>query len=464
MTPPLPRFFFLAAALACFLWTNAIAAADSAAEDALRSRLAREILGKKFVDDLETAEYLNSLVRRISPGGVAIAVSRDNTVNAFAAAGGVIGVHDGLFLFARDESEFVGIIAHELAHLRQNHIARFSEKLKGATAIGLAGIIASLLVKDSEAREALIVGSGGLYAEKFLSYSRDFEREADAVGYRLLIAAGYDPAGFARFLRRLLLAEGGRGVPFYLRTHPATEERVSDILNRRRNEPAAESPTESADFPLMREKAAARHSRAVQRIMDRRATLSEMSVVAAGPKKIAALYGLLIAAGELDDKKTADEAIAQLKIFAPKIPAVARAVAAEWERRGDFARAEESLLPALTAHPGRISLAAHFADLLARRGMHKRLTEFAAELPMETAAHPALRRSLALAFERLGKPADSHLALAEADAAEGEFERAERQLRIALELAKQDESRRTAIESRLREIRAMVAELKKSAE
>src|SRR5512139_2764790 len=83
-----------------------------------------------LLEDPEVGEYIQSLGLRLSSqaqdGGRAFNffVIRDNAINAFALPGGYVGVHSGLLLETRNESELAGVLAHEVAHVTQRHIAR----------------------------------------------------------------------------------------------------------------------------------------------------------------------------------------------------------------------------------------------------------------------------------------------------------------------------------------------------
>ncbi|MCC5856324.1 MAG: M48 family metallopeptidase [Idiomarina sp.] len=162
---------------------------------------------------------------------------RDNSINAFAFLGGHIGMHTGLILEARDESEFAAVLAHEVAHVTQRHIARNMELMQQSTPITLAQLLGSFAI----AMVNPVAGIAGLTAsvagiqQRQINFTRQFELEADRIGMASLARAGFDPEGAPRFFGRL--AERYRyttTLPQILITHPLPESRIADTRNRAR--------------------------------------------------------------------------------------------------------------------------------------------------------------------------------------------------------------------------------------
>ena len=161
---------------------------------------------------------------------------RDPTLNAFALPGGYIGLHSALILTTQTESELASVIAHEIGHVAQRHIARMLGTQKQDMLIVLASVAAGALAARSspDAAQALVMGGMGLAAQQQLNFSREVEREADRIGFRILGESGYDPAGMTVFFGRMQTASRNYtdNTPAYLRTHPMTTERIADIQAR----------------------------------------------------------------------------------------------------------------------------------------------------------------------------------------------------------------------------------------
>ena len=162
-------------------------------------------------------------------------------INAFAFFGGHIGVHTGLIFHASDESELASVLAHEVAHVTQRHIARSIKARQKSSPLQLASMFAGILLAlaDPEAGMAALSASNAAAAQAQINYTRSNEREADRIGLQILSQAGFDPSGAARFFGKLLEQNRMRSRPMaFLLTHPLPESRVSDTRARALNMPS----------------------------------------------------------------------------------------------------------------------------------------------------------------------------------------------------------------------------------
>ena len=194
------------------------------------------------VQDIEIIDYLNALGNRLvaaSPDKLQkfnFFVVQDNSINAFAMPGGVVGVHTGLIAVSNSESELASVLGHEIGHVAQHHLARMLASQKYDTFKNIAGIALALLVARSnpELANGALAASSAVGVQRQLDYTREHEREADRVGLSILDAAGFDvramPAFFTTLQRGTRFTEGT--APSFLRTHPLTAERIADVANR----------------------------------------------------------------------------------------------------------------------------------------------------------------------------------------------------------------------------------------
>src|ERR1700716_797278 len=229
-------------------------------EQAMREIRLRE---PSFLDDPELTEYVNEIGRRIvaaSPGArqdFEFFMVRDNTINAFAMPGGFVGVHTGLLLAAQTESELAGVLAHEVAHVTQHHLARLLGKQEQMSIPTLAAVVLGLLAARAhpDLAQAVIAGAGATGIQSQLNYTRDFEREADRIGFQFLQQAGFDVGGMGSFFERMQKATRlyENNAPAYLRTHPLTTERIADMQNRAQMAVYKQAP-DSIEFHLARAK------------------------------------------------------------------------------------------------------------------------------------------------------------------------------------------------------------------
>jgi predicted Zn-dependent protease len=178
----------------------------------------------------------NNLGVDVSPFAV-----QDSTLNAFAMPSGLLGIHTGLMLNVAHEGELAAVLAHEIGHVSQRHFVRGMAQKKNTGWIGAAGFIAALLAahgnpnQTGQLLEAAVVGSQAVQASRQLSFSRDMEREADAIGLTMLQDSGNSGYDMVRMLRRLGAASQlNEGHTAYAKSHPAIAERMANIQGRLR--------------------------------------------------------------------------------------------------------------------------------------------------------------------------------------------------------------------------------------
>jgi len=165
-----------------------------------------------------------------------VLLGRDRSINAFALPGGYLGVHLGLLGVVSSRDELASVLAHELSHVTQRHIARLLAQQSRQTPLMLGTMILAMLAanKNPQAAQALTVGGQALAVQNQLNFSRDMEREADRVGYSLMAPAGFAPQGFVAMFDKLQQANrlNDNGSWPYLRSHPLTTQRVADMQAR----------------------------------------------------------------------------------------------------------------------------------------------------------------------------------------------------------------------------------------
>ena len=231
-------------------------------------RIAEQILRQvavsdEVLQDIEVTDYLQALGNRLAAASpdkqqkFNFFVVKDNSINAFAMPGGVIGVHTGLVLASNSESELASVLGHEIGHVTQRHLARMLAQQKYDTFKNIAGIALALLVAraNPDLASGALTASSAAGVQRQLDYTREHEREADRVGLSILDAAGFDtramPAFFNTLQRGTRFIEGS--APSFLRTHPLTAERIADVSNRVESMPYRQV-TDSLEFNLVKAK------------------------------------------------------------------------------------------------------------------------------------------------------------------------------------------------------------------
>ncbi len=215
-----------------------------------------------FVGDLEVNDYVNSLGRRLishsgSPGThFRFFVIEVPSINAFAGPNGYIGFHTGLIIEADNESEFAGVMAHEIAHVTQRHLARRMTDSNTSPATMFATILAGILVasQNPDAGAAVIYGGSAALLQSQINFTRANEHEADRIGIGVLRDSGINPQGMASFFNTLLQQSERDNLLSqmeYLRTHPLNTTRVAEASNRLQKTDS-KLPSDSLDFQLTR--------------------------------------------------------------------------------------------------------------------------------------------------------------------------------------------------------------------
>ena len=176
-----------------------------------------------------------------------VTLIRDRSINAFALPGGYLGVHLGLISAVSNGGELASVLAHELSHVTQRHIARMMSQqgrqgpmVIGAMILGMLAASRTPSASGMSAANAVLVGGQAAAIQSQLNFSRDMEREADRVGYGVMTDAGFEPQGFVTMFEKLQQAArlNDNGSFPYLRSHPMTTERIADAQARQQLLPA----------------------------------------------------------------------------------------------------------------------------------------------------------------------------------------------------------------------------------
>lgn len=222
----------------------------SIADEAELGREFSVLMQAKFplIEDPVVTGFINELSSRIAsvmppqPFRLRVRVVRDGSINAFAAPAGYIFVHSGLILHMEDQGELAAVIAHEMAHVSERHIAKNIERSRYLSIGTLVGMLAGAMLGSatgSSGGSAVAIGSLAGAQSAALKYSREDEREADQVGLDYLTKAGFTASSMVESFERIKqsnLLSGTGTPPAYISTHPGLTERISyvqDLAERR---------------------------------------------------------------------------------------------------------------------------------------------------------------------------------------------------------------------------------------
>lgn len=275
------------------------------------------------VDDIELSTYLTDLGGRIASSTRASYRQftffgvNSYTINAAAMPGGYIGVNVGLVLATQSEGELASVLAHEVAHVTQRHLARMQAADTPNQLLILAAIAAAALMSragDGQATLGALSAGVGLAESNRLAFSRDFEREADRVGMHYLGQAGFDVRSMSSFFERMQQNNrySDNNAFAFLRTHPVTLERISEAQDRAESYPIR-MRVDSTSYLLVREKlrvmsmSAADAVAYYQKALDQRLFLNEG----------AAWYGMARAQLAVHDVPKAQTALKRAELSLP---------------------------------------------------------------------------------------------------------------------------------------------------
>ncbi|MBI2306000.1 MAG: M48 family metallopeptidase [Rhodocyclales bacterium] len=418
-----------------------------------------------YVDDPEVNEYLNRLGQRLvsastEPGGdFHLFAIRDNQVNAFAMFGGFVGVNTGTILTSQSESELAGVVAHEISHVTQHHLARQISSQKQQSVLGMIAMAVALLAvrSNSQAAGAAIAGSEAAMVQSQLAFSRDFEREADRVGYEILQKAGFDPRGMSDFFERLQRSTRvyENNAPVYMRSHPITVERISDMQNRLQQAPYRQI-RDSLDYQLVRAKLRAQQGTAKEAVADFEVLLRDRKFAS----ELATRYGLAFALLRAKNYAAAEREVEALRRQkGGSGSAMVESLAGEIKANaGDLNGAANVFREALVRFPLSRALAYGYADTLFSLRAYDRLESFLEEQLQSYASDPKLYGLQAKTHAVQGRKLQQHRALAEMYLVQGRLLQAIEQLQFAQRAGDGNFYEQSVVDARLRELKKLQAE------
>ena len=379
-----------------------------------------------YVIDPEIDAYISKLGNRlvansdISQEKFNFYLIARSDINAFAIPGGYISLNTGLIASTKTESELAGVLAHEIVHVTQRHLPRMIARQKELTLPAAAAIIGGILLGGQVGAAAIVGSNAGLIGDQ-LSYTRDFEREADAFGMQILVKSGFSPDGMPDFFKTL--KEKTRLIdtkaPEFLRTHPLTINRISESETRAQRYPDIKVRS-SADYYYMREK--------VRALADNKR-----------PDKVASEFSARLKDADEDLKKYIEYgyayALMENKQFAkarkiayrlhdedPENPYLDNLIAQVESSSGNFKKALAIMKSATNRHPDNHSLKIDYADILLRSGDAVQSEKLLRKLIQKDKDNTFLYRLYARANGEMGNVFESQKALGEFYLLRGQYQ------------------------------------------
>ena len=425
-----------------------------------------------YMNDPEVNDYLNELGHRLIAASTDVKQDfeffavPDSQINAFALPGGYIGVNTGLILLTQSESELASVLAHEISHVTQHHMARALSSRKDSMLMSLAGLALAILAargggaSSGDATSAALAATQALAIQHEINFTRENEYEADRLGFQRLDAAGFDDTAMATFMQRLQTSmrfvEGS--VPTYLRDHPITYERIAEAQARAYGHPYRQV-VDSLDYHLVRallQSYQGEPRAAVQWFDDAIAEHKYNNV-------IAVQYGLVASLLRANDFARARKELAKLEKMTPEHPMIDAIAGHVLLESGDVDGAIKRFGTAVARYPNKMQLVYDYPEALLKAGRNVDAANFVEQQLARFPHDGPLQLLAARAYAAQNKQMLSHRHQAEYYAWQGNLKGAIDQLEIAAKAKDGDFYQASVIDTRLRALRREVADQSKSA-
>lgn len=377
----------------------------------------------------------------------------DYSINAFAFFGGHIGIHKGLILAAQNENELAAAIAHEIAHISQEHLIRQIIKNKQFIPITVAGALASAILGVPD----LMIPILATHEQRMINFTREHEQEADNIGMQLLADAGFEPQSMATLFTRMRQnTQYNANIPEYLLTHPVFETRISESQHRANHFNYSQHPN-SSSFHLIKARIESSENRNKQEILY---NFKERLAKNRYDDENATLYGYALALAANNEYSHAHKILQELATLHPNNLVIQLGLIDTEIAQQDRKCATKRMEDLLTIFPDDPALILKYsANLIASKEVNK-AKPWLLKLSKTKAAEPLTYQLLAEAESISGNNIGMHTATAEWDLLYGELDNAVIQLNMALELIKNNNSLKASIEKRKIEIKKLIIKMK----
>jgi predicted Zn-dependent protease len=418
----------------------------------------------ELVEDPQITEYINEIGHRLAAQANAegnhdfsFFVVDSAAINAFALPGGFIGVHTGLLEATRSEDELAGVLAHEVAHVTQRHIARRIHANQRqsilSTAIMLGAILAGAAGAGSDVMQGAIAVAQGTSAQQQINFTRSNEYEADRIGISSLAAAGFDPQGMGSFFE--VISRGTTPheyrLPEFLRTHPVSSARIAEARGRARDY-APVHTNDSINYGISRARLIVESKDTPEeavRYFEREDYEFQSDVER---------YGRAIAYLRAGRNTEANRILEELANKDPKVIAYHIGLADSQLAMDLINDSLDSFDRALELFPRNLPLVIHYAEALLRIGEPKLAHEMLLDLLNNVPPTPEQIRLIARAATAAGEAAEANYYMAEYYFMVGDLVGGITFLRRALKVPDLDEIQRIRFEARIVFIRDFMSE------
>jgi len=390
-----------------------------------------------ILEDEEATAYLSGLGRKLAthsenPGhAFTFFLVNDSSINAFAGPGGYIGANVGLILASESESELAGVLAHEIAHVTQRHLARAFDNQEKMSVPTMAAILASILLgatTGGAAGAAALMATQAASLQNRINFTRANEKEADRVGIQTLADAGFDPFGMPLFFGRLQKNAKlyGTRPPEFLSTHPVTLNRISEATTRAESYPRVPQYT-NLDFLLIQAKLRANDYKNPKQVLaDVRRYKGK-----GGGKAAVDQYEFALLLSLTENHAAARKVMEKLQKGDPDRIAYRLALARIMTATKDYDAALQVYADTLELYPGEMTVALPYANTLLSSGQLSEAYTLLNKVAETNPSSPRLHKLLAQAAGATGHKVRTHTAMAQYYFLNGYTDQAIEQLKLA---------------------------------
>lgn len=416
------------------------------------------------LDDPQLEHYLNQvgqqLAAHLPPGGPEpkfFWVDRPQ-INAFAGPDGWIGVHTGLLLATEQESELASVLAHEMAHVSQQHFYRAVEQARQVSLPATAALLAAILL-GSQAPELGQAAGAALQAglaQRQINFTREHEYEADFLGMQLLHQSGFAPHAMASFFEKLQERSrfAGGELPEFLRTHPVTPNRITESRARAASLGTTAS-SNSLGYTLARTRLHVRSQTNLTALAHEYTRQLAMDAQAIAPR-----YGQVLILQAQRQYADAQKTLATLRQRYPDTVAYRLLEAQLALAQGQTASALRTLTELHLLYPQNMAVSESYLETLLQARQVDTARAVAQALREPADMRPSILRWQARIADAAGQTAQSYAYQAEYSHALGDTAAAVQQLESALRLPKVSLNEQAQLGARLRELKAVLAEIR----
>ncbi|MGI2258391.1 beta-barrel assembly-enhancing protease [Shewanella sp. GXUN23E] len=380
-------------------------------------------------------------------------VLQNDEINAFAFFGGHVGIHTGLFLNADNESELASVLAHEITHVTQRHLARSfeaQEKTAPATVAGMLGAIL-LTIAAPQAGMAALATTQALSAQTKINYTRLHEKEADRIGMQVMVESGFDPNAAADFFGKLAARYRFTSKPpQMLLTHPLPESRITEARNRATRYPHKQV-ADSLNFQLAKARVQVRFSSyseaAALSLFEQQLTKNSYSF------KEAALYGKALALFRMEQYQQAEAIIDDLLKADPNNLFYLDTKSDLLAQRKDYDDAIAMLNAELALKPTSQVININLAHIYNEAGKEQQAIPLLEDMIFLDKSNPLPYQLLTDSYQKAGNKSMEFFVKAETLALAADYKGAIDQLNFAFRAAEGDKLQQARVEARIRQFK-----------